>query len=260
MEDATDRPSYEPELAEPPTPSAKQKYSAVQRLWMMFTSPNEVFQDIRIKPTWVLCMIVYVAVVTVGSLVVYSYMDHEANIRGGLAMMNIEVPEEQIEEAVQKAEDFWYRKPLIIGLVAWPIILFLSAGVFFLMLKMMGSESGYVETLSTMLHAYWPSKTVYSVLLAALVAAKGTVTEFGMVRVLKSSVAGFLSGDISLPMMTFTSFIDVFRIWGVVLLIIGLGIVAGISRGKAIAAALIPWIFLIVLWTALSALPSLFTG
>jgi len=33
-----------------------------------------------------------------------------------------------------------------------------------------------------------------------------------------------------------------------------------LSRGKAIAAALIPWIFLIVFWTALSALPSLFTG
>jgi hypothetical protein len=227
---------------------------------MMFTSPNEVFQDIKIKPTWVLCLIAYVAVVTVGSLVVYSYMDHDANIRSGLAMMNIEIPEAQIEEAVQKSEDFWYRKPLIIGLVAWPIILFLSAAVFFLMLKMMGSESNYVETLSTMLHAYWPSKTVYSVLLAALVASKGTVSEFGLVRVLKSSVAGFLSGDISLPLMTFTSFIDVFRIWGVVLLIIGFGIVAGISRGKAIAAGLIPWVLLIVFWTALSALPSLFTG
>ena len=260
MEDATDRPSYEPELTEPPAPSTQQKYSAVQRLWMMFTSPNEVFQDIKIKPTWVLCLIAYVFVVTVGSLVVYSYMDHDANIRGGLAMMNIEVPEEQIEEAVQKSEDFWYRKPLLIGLVAWPAILFLSAAVFFLMLKMMGSEANYVESLSTMLHAYWPSKTVYSVLLAALVVAKGTVTEFGLVRVLKSSVAGFLSGDISLPLMTFTSFIDVFRIWGVVLLVIGFGIVAGLSRGKAVAAALVPWIFLIVFWTALSALPSLFTG
>ena len=260
MEDATDRPSYEPELAEPPTPSTKQKYSSVQRLWMMFTSPNEVFQDIKIKPTWVLCLIAYVAVVTVGSLVVYSYMDHNANIRGGLAMMNIDVPEEQIEEAVQKAEDFWYRKPLIIGLVAWPIILFLSAAVFFLMLKMTGSDAGYVESLSTMLHAYWPSKTVYSVLLGILVAAKGTITEFGLVKVLKSSVAGFLTGDVSLPMITLTSFIDIFRIWGVVLLVIGFAIVAGISRGKAIAAAVIPWLLLIIFWTALSALPSLFTG
>ena len=260
MEDTTDRPSYEPELTGPPTPSTQQKYSAVQRLWMMFTSPGEVFADIKIKPTWVLCMIAYIAVVTVGSLVVYSHMDHEANIRSGLQMMSIEVPEEQIEEAVQRSEDHWYRKPLLIGLVAWPIILFISAAVFLLMFKMTGSDAGYVESLSTMLHAYWPSKTVYSVLLAVLVTAKGTVTEFGMVRVLKSSVAGFLSGDVSLPMITFTSFIDVFRIWGIVLLIIGFGIVAGISRGKAVAAAIIPWILLIAFWTALSALPSLFTG
>ena len=260
MEDTTDRPSYEPELAEPPTPSTQPKYSAAQRLWMMFTSPNEVFQDIKIKPTWVLCMIAYVAVVTIGSLVVYSHMDHDANIRGGLAMMNIEVPEEQIEEAVQRSEEHWYRKPLLIGLVAWPIILFLSAAVFFLMFKLTGSEAGYVESLSTMLHAYWPSKTVYSGLLAILVTAKGTVTEIGLVRVLKSSVAGFLSGDVSLPLMTITSFIDVFRIWGIALLVIGIGIVAGISRGKAVAAAVIPWLLLIVFWTVLSMLPSLFTG
>ena len=49
MEDATDRPSYEPELAEPPTPSPKAKYSPLQRLWMMFTSPGEVFADIGLQ-------------------------------------------------------------------------------------------------------------------------------------------------------------------------------------------------------------------
>ncbi len=260
MDDNNERPSYEPELAQPPTPAPGAKYSSMQRLWMMFTSPAEVFADIKIKPTWVLCMIAYVAVVTVSYLVVNSHMDHDANIRGGLAMMNIEVLEEQIEEAVQRSEDHWYRKPLLIGLVAWPIILFISAALFFLMLKITGSEASYVESLSTMLHAYWPSKTVYSVLLAVLVAAKGTVTDLGLVRVLKSSVAGFLSGDVSLPMITFTSFIDVFRIWGIVLLIIGFGIVGRISRGKAVATAITPWILLIVFWTALSALPSLFTG
>ena len=60
MEDATDRPSYEPEMAQPPTPSTQARYSAFQRVWMMFTSPAEVFSDIVVKPTWVLLMVILV--------------------------------------------------------------------------------------------------------------------------------------------------------------------------------------------------------
>ena len=37
MEDNADRPSYEPELTDPPTTAPKAKFSALQRLWMMFT-------------------------------------------------------------------------------------------------------------------------------------------------------------------------------------------------------------------------------
>ena len=60
MEGTDDRPSYEPELTEPPTSAPAARHGAPQRLWMMFTSPGQVFEDIGLKPTWVLLMVILV--------------------------------------------------------------------------------------------------------------------------------------------------------------------------------------------------------
>jgi hypothetical protein len=257
MEENTDRPSYEPETAQSPASRSDARLSSGQRLWRSFTSPGEVFEDISKKPTWLLCMVCYIAVVVLSSLVIYSHMDHEANLRNTLEMMNVELPEEAIEDQIASSENRWFLRP-VLGGVFTPVILLVAAAVFFLMLKLMGSDAGYPDTLSTMLHAYWPPKLISSVLLAAIVAWQGSVTEFGLLRALKSSVAGLLPEDASLPALTLASFIDVFRIWSIVLLVIGFGIVAKISRQKATVAALVPWVFVALVSAGLAALPGLF--
>jgi hypothetical protein len=257
MEENTDRPSYEPETTESSTSQATTKYSSGERLWLSFSSPGEVFEDISKKPTWVLCMVCYIIVVVASSLVIYKHMDHEANLRGTLEMMNIELPEEAIEEQIASSEQRWFLRPILGGVIT-PVVLVIAAAVFFLMLKLMGSDAGYPDTLSTMLHAYWPPKLISTVLLAAIVAWQGSITEFGILRALKSSLAGFLPEDASLPAITLASFIDVFRIWSIVLLVIGFGIVAKISRQKATVAVLVPWVVLALVSAGFAALPGLF--
>ena len=60
MEDATGRPTYEPEPGTVIPSEQTPRFSAFQRLWMAFTSPSEVFADIQIKPTWVLCIVMMI--------------------------------------------------------------------------------------------------------------------------------------------------------------------------------------------------------
>jgi hypothetical protein len=104
MEDATDRPSYEPELAEPPTPSVQQTYSAVQRLWMMFSSPGEVFADIGVKPTWVIAMVVLVVLGVAAQAIIIQHVDTEATLRARFEDRGQELSEAQIENAVEQGE------------------------------------------------------------------------------------------------------------------------------------------------------------
>jgi len=258
MDTNPDRPSYEPidSPGDPTEPAAR--LSAAQRLVTVFYAPGEVFEDIKAKPTWVLALLATMVVVTATSLVVWSNMDFEASTRESIEAIGFEVPDEVIEQQIERSQQRWFFKPILTGIVFLPLLFVAAAGLFFLMMKMVGSDIGFLATYSTMLHAYWPAKAVYSVLLAILAVTQGPVTEMGLITLLKSSVAGFLPAGSSLAAITFASFVDVFRIWGIILLIMGLAIVGRVSRGKATFAALVPWILAVLVSTGLALLPSLF--
>lgn len=260
MDETTERPSYEPaeSMTLPQEPTAK--LSSLQRLVKMFYAPGEVFDDIKTKPSWVLALAAYIIVVILTSLVIWNNIDFDASTREAISSIGFEVPEETIERQVEASEKRWYIKPIVTGAVFAPILLVAAAALFFLMMKMVGSDISFLATYSTTLHAYFPGKAVYSVLLAILAVTQGPVTEMGLVTLLKSSIAGFLPHGSSLALITLGSFVDVFRIWGIVLLIIGLATVGRVSRGKATFAALAPWILAVVVSTGLALLPSLFVN
>jgi len=252
MEDATDRPTYEPELAEPPTRSTQQRYSAVQRLWMMFTSPGDVFADIGVKPTWVLIMVTLVVLGIAYQAIVIPHVDIEQTIRARFAEQDREASETQIETAVRVTEIIARLSPIVI-----PIVTLIIAALFFiLMLKIVGSDIDFSRTLSTTLHGYWPPTVVQLVLTAILLQRVDTVQPGELEHVVKASLGAFLSPDVPAWLMAAASAISVFNIWAVVLLIIGFTTVGKVSRGKATAVVLVPWIAWILFKTALTALLS----
>ena len=252
MEDATERPSYEPELAEPPTPTVKPKYSAVQRLWMMFTSPGEVFADIGIKPTWVAAMVILVVLGVAAQAIIIPHVDTEATIRARLEQRGQELSEAQIENAVEQAEKFSKFGP-IIGLVVAPIAWVIMAAVFFIMLKLVGSDADYQRALSTTLHGYWPPTVVALVLAAILVQRIDKVPQKEIANVVKANLGAYLPPDTPAWLTGAASTISIFNIWAVILLIIGFATVGKLSKGKAAAVALVPWVVWIVAKAGLAA-------
>lgn len=245
MEETTDRPSYEPELAEPPTPSPKSKYSAMQRLWMMFTSPGEVFSDIGIKPTWFLIMVILVVLGVAAQAIIIPHVDTEATLRARFEQRGQELSEAQMENAIQQAEKFGKYGP-IIGLVIAPIAWVIMAAVFFVMLKLTSSDADYSRALSTTLHGYWPPTLVQLVLTAVLVQRIGKVPQEELAHVVKANLGAFMGPDSPAWLTAAAGTISIFNIWAVVLLIIGFATVGKLSKGKAAAVALVPWIVWIV--------------
>jgi hypothetical protein len=261
METPSDRPSYEPEAS----PAGQQdsgseaKISSFNRLIHVFFKPAEVFEDITRKPTWVVALLCTALVIFGQTLVISMNKDYEATVRQGVEMFGVELSDEQIDQQVESQQSRWFLGP-VIAFVLSPIAFLIAAVVFFLMLKLMGSELNYTGSLSTMLHAYWPAKLVGGALLSFMVWRHGAVTDMGLVKVLKSSLAGFLPESASLPVGVLASFVDVFRIWGIVLLAMGFAIVARVSKGKAWTATLVPWVLFALFSAGLAALPGLFMG
>jgi hypothetical protein len=252
MEDSTDRPNYEPELAQPPTPSPTAKYSAMQRLWMMFTSPGEVFSDIGIKPAWVLIMVILVVLGVAAQTIMMAHVDTEATLRERLEGRGQELTEAQIEAAVEQGEKFGKFGP-IIALVISPIAWVIMAAIFFVMLKLVGSDADYPRALSTTLHGYWPPTLVQLVLASILVQRIGKVPQQELANVVKANLGAFMGPDSPAWLTAAAGTISIFNIWAVVLLIIGFATVGKISKGKAAAVALVPWIVWIVAKAGLAA-------
>lgn len=248
MHDSTERPSYEPEPAEVAVAQPSSSLSAPQRMWMAFTSPGQVFADIAIRPTWVLCLVAMVLLGLLVQFAVLPHVDSEATLRARLGDRAEGVSDEQIEQMVEQGEKFARFAP-VIGLVVSPIAWAIMAAVFFVLLKIVGSEIDYQRAFSTTLHAYWPPSVVVSLLTAILVQRVGKIPQQELTDVVKSHPGAFLSPDAPAWLDAAASTLSVFNIWIVVLLIIGFRTVGKISTGKATVVAVVPWL----IWLAAKA-------
>lgn len=253
MHDTSDRPHYEPAPTGTPSAPPGARIGALQRLWMMFSSPGEVFADIAVKPTWVLLMVILVLLGVASQIVIAPHIDTEATIRARMADRADELNEEQMERIVAQAEKFAKFGP-IIGLVVAPIVWALMAAVFLVMLKIVGSGIDYEHSLSATLHAYWPPTAVALVLLSVLVQRVGKVPQEELGNVVKANLGAFLSPDTPAWLTAAAGTLSIFNVWVVVLLISGFTVVGKLSRGKAVAAALVPWGLWIVVKSAFAAL------
>ncbi|MEJ2580960.1 MAG: Yip1 family protein [Acidobacteriota bacterium] len=239
-------------MASPPTPSPAQKYSAVQRLWMMFTSPGDVFSDISIKPTWRLAMVILVLLGVGAQAFIMTHVDTVATILDSIEQQGRELSEAQMDTAIEQAEKFSKFGP-IIGLVVAPIAWVIMAAVFFIMLKLVSSDTDYTRALSTTLHGYWPATVVQLILTAILIQRVGKVPQNELTNVVKANLGAFLSPDSPAWLTAAAGTISVFNIWAVILLIMGFAAVGKISRGKAATVVLVPWGVWIIAKAALAA-------
>ncbi len=258
MDNNSNQPGYEPALANTAGGETTAKYSAAQRLWMVFTSPAEVFADIAIKPTWILLLILMIALGVVLQFVMLPHIDLESTIRASLGDRTAEMSDEQIDEIVAGRQKFAKFGP-IVAIVIGPIAWALMAAFFLVVLKIVGSEMDFVSTLSTALHAYWPPSVVGSILTMILIQRVGLIPQEELVNVVKAHPAAFMSPDSPPWLLATAGTFSIFNIWIVVLLVIGFKIVGGLSTGRAVVAALVPWGVWVVLKAGLSMIPALFS-
>ncbi|MEE4273968.1 MAG: Yip1 family protein [Thermoanaerobaculales bacterium] len=240
MDHDTDRPSYEPEAPTSLPPEQVARLSGPQRLVKAFISPGEVFEDITVKPTWVLVLICMLVLTVGAQMVVLPHVDNEATLRARLGDRAEELTDDQIEEMIAGGQKIARFVPLITAVVV-PVMWALLAGIFFLMLKMVGSETDYQRTFSATLHSYWPPSAVATVLVIVLIQRVDRITEQDLPNLVKSHLGVLLPADAPGWLNGVASTFSVFNVWTFVLLVIGFKIVGRLSTAKAAVAVLVPW-------------------
>lgn len=213
---------------------------ALGRVFRCFTEPRAVFAEIAARPTffWVLLLTV---VLSLGvQLVLAPRIDMEATVLQGISRAGKEIPEEQVREAVNTANRF-----RTFGLVLAPLgalaVTLLLGGVYFLALKVAGSEAEYPPVLSAVAHAGFPPGLTQSVLLSVVASTREPFPAQEIPRLLKSNVAAFLPEDAPRVLSALGGVLDVFNVWYWLLLAWGLAAVGGVSLRKSAGVVAVLW-------------------
>ncbi len=245
---SSEPPSYEPELQPEVGASAETAAARIggfARLVSVFSSPGEVFADIGRKPTWVLCLILTTLIAIGAQLAAIPHIDMEATIRARMAERSTEISDEQMDTIMQRADKFAYIGP-VASVVVVPLIMVILAALYLLGMKMSGSDVDFLHTFSATLHAYWPSGLIKAALAVVLMQRVGKLPADEMQHLVKSNLGAFLSPETPKWLGALASTVDIFNLWALALLVIGLSVVGGIDRKRAGVVVGVIWLLWIV--------------
>ncbi len=233
-----------------PTESAPPP-SAAAVIASVFYAPAQAFEALRTRPRWWLALAILVLTSLAVQLVVLRHLDMAGTVRERMeaAARGRAVSEADIERAVEQGQKF---APVgaVVGALAAPVVFLFLGGVYFLGLKLAGSEAEFKPVFATTLHATLPAGVVSSALTALVVAQKGMLTASEIGRAVKSNVGAFLSPEAPAPLRSAAEVLDVFNLWMWVLLAIGLSITGRIPRARAATVVAVVWVG----WAGLRAL------
>lgn len=223
--------------------------SSFGRLVGVLAAPRRTFAAIAQRPTVLVAMVVLLAIGTAAVFAAYSRIDIAEATRSQLEARGTEVSPEQLEQMIDVGERFWWIQPLVFGLIFGPIAYLLTAAAFLLLLRLSGGELSFEQSLSTSLHAFMP-QAVAGLLAIPVVLARAEIDpqEMQTGGLLASHLGVFAPEDASPVLASLLSSIDVFSLWTIVLLVLGYGLVARVSRTAATVVTLVLWALYVLIF------------
>jgi hypothetical protein len=216
----------------------------------IFFEPRKVFESLKIKPTWLVPVII-VAVLGMGFFYyTFPYIMNEQvqNIRD-----NDRIPEEHKERIIERIKEaehppIWQMAIAPAGTLVYVVIV--AAVLFFVFNVLMGGDSGFRRVFSVFCYS-------------SLVAIPSMIVKFPLVMMkgnvnVQTSLGLLLSPEAKGSFLhSVLSSLDIFNLWQVILVSIGLGVMYKFSTKKAFTTVAILWIIWIL---AKSGLGSVFGG
>lgn len=228
-------------------PQEKATMDGFSKIVNTFFEPKKLFQSLKIKPTWLVPFII-VAILGMGSFwftFPLIMKDVVTNIQE-----NERFTEEQKEMIIERiaGADHPPVYQLAFAPVGVLVYLFLIAGVLFLVFNvLLGGDSSFKRVLSVF---------SYSTLIAIPQAIVKLPLTFAKQTVnVQTSLAIFLSPDDKETFLyKVLGGLDVFTLWQVLVISLGLAVMYNYTMKKSFTVVLILWILLIVVGAALSTL------
>lgn len=227
----------------PEAPQAPAPISQFARIIGVFFSPKATFEDIALRPSWVLPVVI----MTILGLGVAVVMNQKVDWRDVASKRIEESPRAANLSADQKQQQIEMSAKISPGFaygfgVAWPILQALIVGSILLLAYNVigGANARFGASLGITAHAYFPW-ILYSLLFILILYLKvpGTVD---LENPIATNVGAFLPESTPKALMALARSIDIFSIWTLLLISIGFAAVNPKKlKGKALSIAIAVW-------------------
>jgi hypothetical protein len=230
-----------------PVPPEEKTMGGASKILNLFFEPKRVFESLKIKPTW---LVPFIIVALLGMS--FYYFAYPMIISEQIAKIkaNEKIPAEQKEAIIEKMQGTGHPPVWQLGISPIGMLVYLavaSAVLFFVFNVLLGGDSSFRKVFSVYCYS-------------ALVGIPATIVKLPLTLVKKSadvqtSLALLLSPDVKEKFLykVFSSF-DIFVIWQVILISMGMGVLYKYSTKKAFTAVLVLWVIWIFLKSGLSSL------
>lgn len=239
-------------ITEKPEEKPAEELNFLQRVIGIFTNPERVFQYLRVKPDYILPLLLAVILTTVSSLFIYDIAinDQIANIE-----KNDSIPDDRKELIIDQisASQEGSRK-IIYMLVVPPIsvlILYaLISGIFlFIGNIILGGKARFVQLLSIYSYSYLIVMLLGMIIKIPLILARQT-TQINL-----SPAVFFSPEQVGQAIFNFIQSFDIFNIWFIVVFGIGFAVIYAFSKPKGIISVIIAWLLYVLIfkvWLAIA--------
>jgi hypothetical protein len=213
-------------------PPAGAEVGAIGRIPGALFSPVATFQSIARRPTWLPPLVLWIAVSLLFTSVLLPRVDIERMVRGQLEKRGGNVPEERVQSIVERQKAIAPVLYNVTAVVSPVVVSLVVAVVFWGAFKAFGWDLTFRQSLGAIVHAFLPA--IVSVLLFLPVIVRQSSVDPRTMGDLLMSNLGFLVDRRTSPAVhSILQSFDLFSIWTIVLLVIGLSAAARTSRRAA---------------------------
>jgi hypothetical protein len=246
-------------MADAISPPEVSGLSEGQRIVDTFVAPSKTFTDILRKSSWWGPLLVLIAISIVFSFAVQTKVGWEKVFENNVRMS----PKQEERFAQMSAEQAAPAKAIATKITQYSsygfslILLIITAIIALLVWATVNFGLGGTAKYGQVFAVYMYSSLVVSLkyILAIISLFAGLAPDsFLMNNPVGTNIGFYLSSDAPKWLWALGTHLDVFEIWSLVITVIGVAIVAKVSRGKAAAAVVGWWVIIVLLGVAGAAL------
>lgn len=209
-----------------------------------YLSPGKAFRAIKEKPVFLVALLLSLIFSTVAAVIVTRNLDfstQRSEIREAMEKRTgKEMSDEDLDRIITMQNKWSKIVAPIAAFMGGVIVTLILALIFFLLFKLLDTETTYKQSLSTTVHSFLPH-IIGSILASVVIFVKGPISPMDARGLIKSNLGFLVSPTEQKVLHSLLSSIDIFSIWTLALLVIGFSIVSDKKPGKVA-----PWI--IGLW------------